>query len=271
MFHTNYNMSYICEHCGKEVFIKYGSGRFCSRACANSRIRTEETKRKIGQSCKGKFIAWKESHPEEWKNAYEKSRVSRKKNIQKKNKETLEKCKNIKTVKTKTETVKTRTIRIGNCTYCGKEIDITDRKVNKTGRYYCNGTCRNLHLNATKEIGGLHKGYNTSKWEREFQDLLKQYNIAFEANKRDLIPSHYEIDIWLPIQKIAIELNGIWHYSVKPYNGNIDALKRRQDKDAIKKSQVLALGYKYFVFEDRNITNTKEFFENFIKTEILRS
>ena len=42
-------MSYICERCGKTVADneKFGSGRFCSRACANTRERSEETKEKI--------------------------------------------------------------------------------------------------------------------------------------------------------------------------------------------------------------------------------
>jgi hypothetical protein len=39
-----------CEKCGKEIDGKFGSGRFCSRFCANSRIHSEETKRKIGKS-----------------------------------------------------------------------------------------------------------------------------------------------------------------------------------------------------------------------------
>ena len=45
-------MSYICEKCGKVVNVKFGSGRFCSRACANSRIQTEETNQKRSNSVK---------------------------------------------------------------------------------------------------------------------------------------------------------------------------------------------------------------------------
>lgn len=43
---------YFCEKCGKEVFEKFGSGRFCSRQCANSRNHSEETKQKISDSIK---------------------------------------------------------------------------------------------------------------------------------------------------------------------------------------------------------------------------
>ena len=40
-------MSYICEKCGKVTEEKFGSGRFCSRACANARTHSAETKEKI--------------------------------------------------------------------------------------------------------------------------------------------------------------------------------------------------------------------------------
>ena len=40
-------MSYTCERCGKVTEEKFGSGRFCSRACANTRERSSEVKEKI--------------------------------------------------------------------------------------------------------------------------------------------------------------------------------------------------------------------------------
>lgn len=41
-----------CERCGKIMKTKYGSGRFCSRACANARVHSEETKSKIAEAAK---------------------------------------------------------------------------------------------------------------------------------------------------------------------------------------------------------------------------
>lgn len=41
-----------CEHCGKEHDGSYGSGRFCSRSCANYRKHNETTKKKISQTLK---------------------------------------------------------------------------------------------------------------------------------------------------------------------------------------------------------------------------
>lgn len=45
---------YICEKCGKEVNETFGSGRFCSQSCANSRQRPQEVKDKISLALKGR-------------------------------------------------------------------------------------------------------------------------------------------------------------------------------------------------------------------------
>ena len=44
-----------CEHCGKIMTEFFGSGRFCSRACANSRKYSKESKEKISSSLKNYF------------------------------------------------------------------------------------------------------------------------------------------------------------------------------------------------------------------------
>ena len=38
---------HACEKCGKIMIEKYGSGRFCSKSCANSHIKTDEQKHSI--------------------------------------------------------------------------------------------------------------------------------------------------------------------------------------------------------------------------------
>jgi hypothetical protein len=40
----------ICERCGNSYSSIIGSGRFCSRACSNKRVHTQEVKLKIAQS-----------------------------------------------------------------------------------------------------------------------------------------------------------------------------------------------------------------------------
>lgn len=46
------NEQHKCEICGKVMIEKYGSGRFCSQACANTRIISTNTKNKISDSLK---------------------------------------------------------------------------------------------------------------------------------------------------------------------------------------------------------------------------
>jgi len=41
-----------CIKCSNEHDGSFGSGKYCSRACANSRVRTEETKKKISEGVK---------------------------------------------------------------------------------------------------------------------------------------------------------------------------------------------------------------------------
>ena len=75
-----------CEICGKEILEDWRKDkdtrktplRFCSRSCANTRHHSEETKLKIGENCKEKFKSWKETHKEEWNEAYKKSQEKRK-------------------------------------------------------------------------------------------------------------------------------------------------------------------------------------------------
>lgn len=51
---------YKCQRCGKSVFVKFGSGKFCSRACSNSRQFSSETNEKRSISNKRAF----ETNPE---------------------------------------------------------------------------------------------------------------------------------------------------------------------------------------------------------------
>ena len=44
----------LCERCGKPITSKYGSGRFCSKYCAHSRIQTAEIRAKKSKAASGK-------------------------------------------------------------------------------------------------------------------------------------------------------------------------------------------------------------------------
>jgi len=45
-----------CEKCEKDHDGKFGSGRFCSRSCANSKVFSEESKRKKSEANKRRYI-----------------------------------------------------------------------------------------------------------------------------------------------------------------------------------------------------------------------
>lgn len=49
----------ICERCGKEHDGSFGSGRFCSRSCANSRIWTQEINNKRSETIKAGYKSGK--------------------------------------------------------------------------------------------------------------------------------------------------------------------------------------------------------------------
>jgi hypothetical protein len=49
---------FICEKCGKEHDGSFGSGRFCSKSCANSRKHSEESRLKTSKS----LLSYYENH-----------------------------------------------------------------------------------------------------------------------------------------------------------------------------------------------------------------
>lgn len=58
-----------CEHCGKIMAEKYGSGRFCSRKCANSRPHSDSSKKKLSNTLRNKTYTIKERNKKSYDNA----------------------------------------------------------------------------------------------------------------------------------------------------------------------------------------------------------
>lgn len=50
-----FSEQHTCEKCGKVMTEKFGSGRFCSRSCANSRIPTEESNKKRSETLNKRY------------------------------------------------------------------------------------------------------------------------------------------------------------------------------------------------------------------------
>lgn len=228
----------ICERCGREHDGSFGAGIFCSRSCANSRTRSQETKNKISAALKSKNF-----HGIDRKSTW--------------TKDSLDKWR--KSISLKYPVIK------GHCTYCSKEINLRGKKKNANGNYYCNGTCRNLDLNRKKLIGGK----STPKWELILRELLKEKNIEFIPNDRDVLSGGLELDIWIPGHKIGIELNGIYHYSSKPYKDKVYKFEERKRKDLLKAEEMKGLGYRLVIVERRSVKGNMKEFLNKLLGEIL--
>ena len=227
----------ICEKCGKEHDDSVGSGRFCSKACANSRIRSKETREKVSLALKGRSIFHLQT------------------------KEVME--------KRKATYLKNHPKKILTCFWCGTRFEKKHR-IPKSGRVYCNGTCRNKHLNSLKLMGGNFNNGKTPKWEILLENILNDFKIKYVHNCRDILPDALELDFWLPNEKIGIELNGIFHYSERPYGSNIEAFNRRKQKDIRKIELMKELGYKLIIVDYRDAKrDNKGYFIDLIKREIL--
>ena len=68
-------------------------------------------------------------------------------------------------------------------------------------------------------------GYNSSSYEKKVQKLLDDFNVTYICNSNKII-SPYELDIYIPSHKIAIEINGIYFHSDKFIDKNYHETKR---------------------------------------------
>ena len=119
-------------------------------------------------------------------------------------------------------------------------------------------------MNRKKLIGGK----STPKWELILRELLKERNIEFIPNDRSVLSGGLELDIWIPSLRIGIELNGIYHYSSKPYKDK-NKFEERKKKDLRKAEEMKLLGYRLVIVERRSVKGNIREFLNTILDEIL--
>lgn len=87
------------------------------------------------------------------------------------------------------------------------------------------GDFKQLALNHLKGSGCAKCKSSISKPEIELQKFIVSAGYNIELNKRNII-SPYELDIYIPELKIAIEFNGLfWHYSQKHFRAGYHAMK----------------------------------------------
>lgn len=212
-----------CEHCGKVMTAKYGSGRFCCRSCANSRVHTEATKKQMAISIR------QVEATDTTKNfvvvdgdlcvrgIYEKYMQSP-----------------------------------STCVICGRELSYKQRH-----RQTCSLYCRNK-LDAQKQHANPRPSVRRSKNEVLFCDLCTQTfsNVLNNA----VIFDGWDADVILPDLHYAILWNGPWHYR-QVVRGQ--SLKQIQNRDRLKLEAIKKCGYTPYIIKDMGKYNPKFVQEQF--------
>lgn len=94
-----------------------------------------------------------------------------------------------------------------SCCYCNNEFKKLPSQIKKFPNHFCSSSCAAKYNNTHKT-----KGNRRSKLENYLeQELIKQYpDLEIHFNSKDAINS--ELDIFIPLIKLAFELNGLFHY-----------------------------------------------------------
>lgn len=130
-----------------------------------------------------------------------------------------------------------------NCGLCNKQCTVQKNRVRKTksGLNFCSYKCSYTY----------HKKFNVnsqrSKIEIKFAEEIQKIfpNLEFIFNNSDIIG--YELDIYIPELKIAIEWNGVVHY--QPIYGE-EKLEKIQHRDYQKQLLCQKYGIELIIITD---------------------
>lgn len=109
------------------------------------------------------------------------------------------------------------------CAHCSTEFYRSPSQIKKSTNNFCSQSCGAKYNNTHKTTGNRR-----SKLEVQIeQQLINLYpNLEINFNRKDAISS--ELDIYIPSLKLAVELNGIYHFeAIHGY----DKLKSIQNND----------------------------------------
>lgn len=114
------------------------------------------------------------------------------------------------------------------CTQCGALIQKPTKQIKKSGNSFCNCSCAATYNNQHKTWGTRR-----SKLEVYLEQQLKNYYPALPClcNNKETIGS--ELDFYFPTLKLAIELNGIFHYEPIYGQDTLDRIQVRDDQKSI--------------------------------------
>jgi hypothetical protein len=179
----------ICNRCGKDHDGSFGSGKYCSRGCANKREHSREIYEKVSKSLSGRSIL---------KNGVAHNR-------------------------------KQRVTINPVCIVCKKtfSIEVVDsepgrRNVRKT----CSETCAYEFKSIQgRNSASVQSETRRSKNEKMFADLCTEYFRNVQCNKKMF--NGWDADIVLDDVKIAILWNGKWHYEKITAKHSVEQVQNR--------------------------------------------
>ena len=132
---------------------------------------------------------------------------------------------------------------IVSCSNCKKifEKRTIEIKKSKTGNHFCSRSCAVIYNN-THKVTGNRRSKLEQYLEIELNKMYPDLDILF--NKKEVINS--ELDIYIPLFKLAFELNGIFHY--EPIYGQ-NKLNQIQNNDNRKFQACLERGIEMCIID----------------------
>jgi hypothetical protein len=128
-----------------------------------------------------------------------------------------------------------------SCVNCNKSFIKKQSQIKKTSNHFCSSSCAASYNNKNKTHGTRRSKLET--WlEEKLTNLYPNLEIHF--NRKDTINS--ELDIYIPSFKLAVELNGIFHY--EPIHG-IEKLEKIQNNDERKFQACLERGIEFCIID----------------------
>ena len=133
------------------------------------------------------------------------------------------------------------------CKQCGRAFPKLAAQVRKTSQHFCSRSCAASYNNRHKQ-----HGTRRSTLEQFVEEQLRTHfpRLPFECNGKAVIGS--EVDFYFPTLRLAIELNGIFHY--EPIHG-LNKFKQICNSDKQKAKRCHDLGIRLHVVDASNYSH----------------
>ena len=145
------------------------------------------------------------------------------------------------------------------CNNCDAKFRKLRNQSKKFPNHFCSSSCAATYNNKNNRLNNKRR----SKAEHYLEEQLSALGYQVESNRRDIVPSGLEIDIYLPNENIAIELNGPVHYQPIYGEQKFNDIVR---KDAIKASELRDLDIPLYVIDvsQNRFDQTRKVLDEFV-------